>query len=139
MVNSVEVELPFEVLIAGTPLSLQASAQSRQNWKERVAAATRERLEGWEWLVQARLTVEIIHFADAPAAADIDNIVKPILDALTGVLFQDDAQIDDLRVRRFTPGGLIAISNPTMMQLDAINSEPPCVYIRVDLVDAQEN
>lgn len=129
-----EIELPFEMLISGTPLSLQASPQSRERWKDRLAATAREQLEGWEWLVQSRLSVQILHFADSDATADIDNIVKPILDALKGVIFQDDIQVDDLHVRRITPGGVISFANPTALQLEAVNSDPPCVYVRVALI-----
>ena len=34
---------------------------------------------------------------------DVDNVAKACLDALTGVLWHDDRQVDDLRVTRLPP------------------------------------
>lgn len=43
---------------------------------------------------------------------DLDNILKPILDSLTEAgVFEDDSQVDDLRITRFPPqnGGYVEI------------------------------
>ena len=43
---------------------------------------------------------------------DLDNLIKPILDALVeGKVIYDDSQIDDLRIQRFDPvkGGSIQV------------------------------
>jgi len=50
---------------------------------------------------KARLEVTIITHAPDRRARDIDNIVKPTLDALVQAgLFDDDSQVDLLTVRR---------------------------------------
>jgi crossover junction endodeoxyribonuclease RusA len=52
----------------------------------------------------ARLEVTIITHAPDRRARDIDNIVKPTLDALVQAgLFDDDSQVDLLTVRRGQP------------------------------------
>jgi len=53
----------------------------------------------------ARLKTDLraMPLADAPPAIgriDCDNIAKNVLDALNGVLWKDDAQVADLRVRK---------------------------------------
>lgn len=35
------------------------------------------------------------------ASPDADNLAKPVMDALSGVIYHDDSQITDLRVRKF--------------------------------------
>jgi crossover junction endodeoxyribonuclease RusA len=42
---------------------------------------------------------------------DIDNIIKPILDVLSGPVFDDDCQVSDLRITRYNPrkGGEVEI------------------------------
>lgn len=61
----------------------------------------------------ARLEVTIITHAPDRRARDIDNIVKPTLDALVQAgLFDDDSQVDRLVVIRDTPtkGGKAVVS-----------------------------
>lgn len=58
---------------------------------------------GREWKdeppVAEELMVTITYFYDS-TPMDVDNIPKPILDALKGVIFFDDGQITDLLCRK---------------------------------------
>ncbi|MCI5073964.1 MAG: RusA family crossover junction endodeoxyribonuclease [Oricola sp.] len=48
-------------------------------------------------------TIAIHVFAEVPpaiAVADVDNLLKPVLDALSGVAYFDDTQISECLVRR---------------------------------------
>lgn len=48
----------------------------------------------------ARLKLEVlVHFPDR-RVRDLDNIIKPLQDALKSYAFDDDSQIDELAVRR---------------------------------------
>ena len=40
------------------------------------------------------VAIEIIYFFDGPPP-DVDNIVKPIQDALIGLVYRDDSQVTD--------------------------------------------
>jgi crossover junction endodeoxyribonuclease RusA len=42
-------------------------------------------------------------------AVDLDNLAKPVLDALKGVVFQDDGQISDIRMRKREFGRILRI------------------------------
>lgn len=60
----------------------------------------------------AKITVTIITHAPDRRARDIDNIVKPTLDALVQAgLFDDDSQVDHLVVKRgeVVKGGKISV------------------------------
>lgn len=48
----------------------------------------------------ARLRLFILVCYNTAAAIDLDNRVKPLQDALTGLAWKDDEQIDELHVRR---------------------------------------
>ena len=43
--------------------------------------------------------MRLLYFYDE-AALDIDNILKPIQDALVGILLEDDSVITDVEIRR---------------------------------------
>ncbi len=66
--------------------------------------------------------VKITYFyEDIPV--DVDNISKPILDALTGVIFEDDSQVTDLLCRKRRLGNIrVEISSDIFLtQLDRGN------------------
>jgi hypothetical protein len=63
---------------------------------------------------------------------DIDNIVKPILDAMKSIVYPDDDVMERVLVQRFEPG--LAWSFGTMAEnlAVAVDRVPPIVYIRVE-------
>jgi hypothetical protein len=82
-IDPVEVQFPVEIVLHGVPLSLQASAQSRKRWQQRIRTAARVELPEFYFAAEAPIKVTIYYFPDAPMDGDIDNIVKPILDAFS--------------------------------------------------------
>jgi hypothetical protein len=64
---SVEIEFPLEVMVAGVPLSLQASTASKEAWKERIRSAVLLELPENHFAAQGPLKVTIYYFTDAPA------------------------------------------------------------------------
>jgi len=129
---SLQPELPFEFIVAGTPVSLQGSATSQEAWKERIRRTARRALPEGAWLIEGRLEVTIFLFPAGQMQGDIDNCAKPILDALGKVVYFDDRQIDRLVLQRFEPDLPCQIVNPSKTLVDTIGSERPVVYIRID-------
>lgn len=70
--------------------------------------------------------------------ADIDNIIKPIQDALVGVVMGDDSQITDVDShRRFLTDTFDLASLPPLL-LRGVLSGQECVYVRVSKAGALE-
>lgn len=44
-----------------------------------------------------RLDVEIFFYSELSLRADVDNVIKPILDALIGIVYEDDRQVRSVR------------------------------------------
>ena len=63
---------------------------------------------------------------------DLDNRIKPILDALTGPVYLDDRLLDRLVVQRFAPSERCRIRDPSPTLVAAIWAGEPMVYIRID-------
>lgn len=59
---------------------------------------------GWEPLA-GRLRIEVDFFRRTRHRVDTDNLLKLVKDALNGVAWVDDEQIDDERARRFYAAG----------------------------------
>ena len=62
---------------------------------------------------------------------DIDNIVKPILDAMTHFIYVDDSQVDRVVVQKFEPDSIFIFSDPSPVLVDALAVAGSAVYIRV--------
>ena len=62
---------------------------------------------------------------------DVDNRVKPILDAMVRCVYSDDELVERVVIQKFEPGRAFAFSNPTGTLLGALEAREPVVYIRV--------
>ena len=97
--------LPFEFIVSGKPISHQTKDKKRlQAWKDKVRQAAKVCWKA-DAPLGSSLRVVITHYYDVGAGdesgvPDSDNIVKPIRDALNGVIYADDYQITDFLSRR---------------------------------------
>lgn len=130
---AVEIEFPLELMVPGVPLSLQASAASREEWKERIRTAAKEVLPEGHFAAEGPMKVTIYYFTDAPANVDIDNIVKPIFDSLSRFIYLDDNQVERLVVQKFEPGRLFTFTSPSPRLAETIDSDGPRVYLQIDV------
>ena len=119
----------FEFLIPKRPLSLQAKRKSLQAWKRFVHAEAAKVWSG-PMFEEGNLQLTLIYLCDQ-APPDIDNIIKPIQDALVGLVFIDDSLIGDVDShRRFLNETFDLTRLPTPLLL-GIASQQECVYVRV--------
>jgi crossover junction endodeoxyribonuclease RusA len=131
-VDDMEPTFPIELQLEAVPLSLGASPESRNAWKQQIRAAVDEMLDPAGWAIRSSVAVTIFYFPDGPMNGDIDNIVKPILDALMPRIYVNDSQVERVWVQKFESEKSSRIVNPTAKLAAAIDTEPPIVYIRVD-------
>ncbi|WP_246812684.1 RusA family crossover junction endodeoxyribonuclease [Rhizobium etli] len=108
---------------------------AKQEWKTKVAQAAAGALPQAAWSFdEARLAVTLFYFPQAAMTGDIDNIVKLTLDAMIPSVYLDDSLVDRVLVQRFGPEAGAAFSNPSDTLVEALGSEDPILYIRVDTV-----
>jgi hypothetical protein len=131
---SVEIEFPFEFIVAGTPVSLQAKrAESIREWQARIVAASRAVLPDGHFATADRLAVTLYYFPYAPMQGDIDNIVKPILDAMCKHIYLNDHQIERLLIQKFEPENVFVFASPSPILADALGRTKPALYIRLSV------
>lgn len=63
---------------------------------------------------------------------DVDNIVKPIMDAMIGTAYPDDSLVERVLVQKFGPDTDWSIEEPSEILAAALDTDAPVVYIRVD-------
>jgi crossover junction endodeoxyribonuclease RusA len=101
---TVEIQFPVEFVVQGTPVSLQAKRrESIREWQATVKRASRSVLPEGHFTAQGPIAVTLYYFPDALMQGDIDNIVKPILDALKRLIYVSDHQVERVLVQKFEP------------------------------------
>jgi crossover junction endodeoxyribonuclease RusA len=129
---SVEIEFPFEFVVEGTPVSAQRRRrQSIRQWQTRITEASRRMLPEGHFASEAPISVILYYFPSAPMLGDIDNIVKPILNAMCRHIYLDDRQVERLVIQKFEPGRGFSFASPTVKLLEALNRPRPALYIRL--------
>ncbi|HMK88903.1 MAG TPA: RusA family crossover junction endodeoxyribonuclease [Methylocystis sp.] len=128
---SLEPELPIEFIVQGVAISVQGSRSSIETWKRAIREAVRQALPEGYWLLTAPVAVAIFLFPRAPLRGDIDNRVKPILDAMSGHVFSDDALVERLVVQKFEPGLAAGDDYPTTLLRSAFEAKHPLIYVRI--------
>ena len=120
---------PFEFVIRKRPLSLQAKGKHLQQWKAFVKG---EAAKAWNG---ARIDTENVHvtmvYFCAQSPPDIDNILKPILDALVGLVFADDALVADLQAHRRSLTGTFDLTRMPHQIARELTEGQEFVFVRV--------
>jgi hypothetical protein len=127
-----EIAFPIEFIIPGTPISLQATGRrSLSEWKARVKEASSAVIPSPHYASEGRIAVTVYYLPAGPAQVDIDNIVKPILDALCRHIYIDDRQVERVVVQKFEPSNIFNFSLPTPTFAKALTGSKPAVYVRL--------
>ena len=120
--------VPVDFVVPGTPKSLQASNSGKRAWKARVRGYVPARAIPTAAAVQLRL----YFFFNGTTGLDVDNIIKPISDALNGLVYNDDSQVTDVASLKRDLQDLPVILNPPPTLVTAIAIGGDFVYVRVD-------
>jgi len=92
--------MKFEFIVDGPPVSQQARRRERlRAWKVTVRQEAEKYWSSDRKVGIGPIMLQITYFYDS-VAMDVDNIVKPIQDALIGLAYDDDTQVTDLLVRK---------------------------------------
>jgi len=127
-----QIYFPIEFLVQGTPVSSQAKrAESRNEWKQRVKSASNTAIPNPHFASDESMAVTLYYLPSEPMQGDIDNIVKPILDALCQHIYHDDNQVERVVIQKFEPGNVFSFTQPTATFVQALGGSKPVLYVRV--------
>jgi crossover junction endodeoxyribonuclease RusA len=94
--------LPFEFTVLGPPVSGQAQDRGRVvAWQEIVRTAAASRWPDGVPPLDGNLRIAVCYYHDRiTVRLDNDNIIKPIQDALAGLVYDNDHRITDTAIRK---------------------------------------
>ena len=123
--------LPFEFTIKGPPVSLQTRKRSRlQAWKQAVRNAAIAAMPAGAVPITDDVVVRITYYYDG-ASPDVDNITKPIQDALKGAIIQDDNRVVENISRKKPINGSYQIRGASSVILLAFAAGDDFIHIKV--------
>lgn len=129
---------PFEFLIRSRPVSQQARRSSRKEaWKDFVR---REAERSWGPVhvpADGPVCVTLIYLYDE-VALDVDNILKPIQDALVGLVSPDDSLVTDVIIRRRELRGTFDLTRASSVLVDGFEYGNEFVYVWIGDAPPQE-
>jgi crossover junction endodeoxyribonuclease RusA len=125
-------ELPWECMVPGIPASVNGRDKiKKQRWRETVQAAARGAWSEGKPPLVSKLVIHITYFHDR-APLDVDNMIKPIQDALSGIVYVDDKQLTDTHGHRRDLNDRYQVRGLSPAQAAGFVTGSPFVHIRIE-------
>jgi Holliday junction resolvase RusA-like endonuclease len=124
------------VIVEGVPRSIQSSSASLSTWKDQVASVARNVFSSP--LRGKNISIRITVYYNGFPSFDTDNISKPIIDALKGVVYRDDKQVMDRVARRRDMEGAYRIKGVDIKLAEAIAKGDDFVCIEINKLSKRE-
>lgn len=127
--------LLFEFCVKGIPVSWRAGRKNDETkrrlqvWRNAVVEAARSAAAGTATFT-GPIDVEIAEFSEQQRL-DRDNMAKPILDVLQGILFEDDGQVSGLHVEWCNIEGSYKVRYMPLVVAAALSEGSPFVLVRI--------
>lgn len=110
----------FEFVVIGTPVSQQTRRRSRlRDWRRIVTTAATARWPAGRSPWDQPVKVTVTHFY-AVVPIDLDNLAKPVLDAIKGIVITDDGQVCELVLRRIAVREVLRLPPPSPLIAGAL-------------------
>ena len=125
----------LEFIVPGPPVSNQQSTpQGRANlaaWKAKVHAGV---VAAWaNPVLGTKLKAVVINFHDTDKPSlDLDNMSKPIFDAMNNLVYDDDRQLRQVELVHQRIDAPMVIVGASKILVDAVQAGQQFAYVRVD-------
>jgi crossover junction endodeoxyribonuclease RusA len=132
--------LPIEFTVPGPPVSYQTNVRSRlRAWEAKVRNAARACVPlGAPPVGRSGLMLTLVYYHEQPTVRiDNDNLLKPVQDALNGVIYTDDVLITHTVVRKENLDGSIHADDLSPALAAALVAGYEFIYVRVEFTSAR--
>ncbi len=132
--------LPVEFTVDGPPVSHQTRHAARlRAWKQTVRDAAAQSWPSDTPPSTARLKITVTYYHDGVAVLlDNDNLLKPIQDALIGLIYEEDRQITDVVVRKTDLNGSFRVRGMSLVLAQGFVRGNEFLYVRVEVAPGHE-
>jgi len=124
--------------VDGPPVSQQTRRRERlRDWKRVVRQEAEKYWSSGQKATTGLIMLQITYFYDS-VAIDVDNIVKPIQDAIIGLVYIDDDQVTDVLVRKRDLSGNFKVEHMTLTLAEGFSRGNEFLHIVVNEAPDQE-
>jgi Holliday junction resolvase RusA-like endonuclease len=129
--------LPVDFVVSGVPASSQGANRARKAaWTRAVRTAAEN---AWKAPpLDTKVRVIIRHYGRGGRVPDVDNMAKPILDAITGTVWVDDRQVESCDTGRADLDGAYRVSGISMVLAKGFFQDEPFTYVKILELTDQE-
>jgi len=121
-----------EFIFDGPPLSLQSKNKARKrNYKAMVASTASNALPNGYVPTTEEVKIIITNYYETQSG-DVDNIIKPIQDALNGVVYVDDVQVVESSSRRRNINSSYKIRRVSAKILEGFSKGTDFIHVRIE-------
>ena len=125
----------LEFVVPGPPVSNQSPGPNLNTWRATVEAEARKRWTNSVLSSNLKLILINFHVGNKPSV-DIDNMSKPIFDAMQGIVYEDDRQIRQAEISHVPINAPLVFVDASMIVVMAVQAGNQFVYVRIeDAVD----
>jgi crossover junction endodeoxyribonuclease RusA len=124
--------------VDGPPVSQQTRRRERlKAWQTTVRQEAEKYWPRGQKTATGPIMLQITYFYDS-VTMDVDNIVKPIQDAIIGLAYVDDDQVTDVLVRKRDLSGNFKVENMTSTLAEGFTRGNEFLYVVVTDAPDQE-
>jgi crossover junction endodeoxyribonuclease RusA len=128
----VDSAVSFECAVPGTPVSQRAENRfSLSTWKHTVADHAAQALPTHQDLSTSAAGLTVVYYYDLLPRLDLDNMIKPIMDALSGIVYADDKQVKAIDARFVDLNGAFRVRGLSPVLAAAFSVGSPFVHLVV--------
>jgi hypothetical protein len=121
----------LEFVVPGPPISNQSPGPNLTTWRATIAGQAQN-----QWakpLLTGNLKAIIVNFyAGNKPSVDVDNMSKPILDAMEKIVYDDDRQIVQAEITHVKIGAAFSIAGVSKLLVTALQAGQQFVYVRLE-------
>lgn len=125
----------FEFVVEGPAVSLKAHKTNPRRYRKWIrtvrAAAQKERSRGSRPTRSQNITVSITNYYSL-APPDVDNIIKPLLDAMETVVYIDDKQVRKVISEKVDLTRMASIHDPSPLLATSLEKYTEVLHIIVN-------
>lgn len=124
---------PFEFFVEGRSAFAANTKTAQASGVEGLCADRGRKALAGSRTYEGALKLTVVYYHEGPAvSSDLDNMIKPIQDALEGLVYRNDRQITDAQMRKTNIDGRFRLRRISSVYARAFGSGKEFVYIRIE-------
>jgi crossover junction endodeoxyribonuclease RusA len=121
----------LEFVVVGVPISNRSQGPNLQNWRGAVIAAARSQWNQPALITDLKAVVINFYNTNQPSL-DLDDMSKPILDSLEGMVYADDRQIRQAELAHVYIGSAMVFVGAAPIIVASVQAGNAFVYVRIE-------